>query len=93
MAKQSQHDQGEARVTAKSRPMMSLIARASSNVSSSTSVSRRREAMEIKIPGAQLQRKRKDRGNDVGSDRKTAFDCHYHEQLMEFFLSKLFKVG
>ena len=39
MAKRSQHYSGEERVTAKSRPMMSLIARVPSNVSSSTSVS------------------------------------------------------
>ena len=39
MAKRSQQDSGEERVTAKWRPMMSLIARVPSNVSSSTSVS------------------------------------------------------
>ena len=39
MAKRSQQDSGEERVTAKSRPMMNLIARTSSFVSSSTSVS------------------------------------------------------
>ena len=39
MAKKLQHDSGEERVTAKSKPMMSLIARAPSHVSSSTSVS------------------------------------------------------
>ena len=39
MAKRLQHDSGEERVTAKSRPMMNLIARMPSNVSSSTSVS------------------------------------------------------
>ena len=39
MAKRSQHDSGEERVTAKSQPMMNLIARIPSNVSSSTSVS------------------------------------------------------
>ena len=39
MAKRTQQDSGEERVTAKSRPMMSLIARAPSHVSSSTSVS------------------------------------------------------
>ena len=38
LAKRSQHDSGEERVTAKLRPMMSLIARAPSHVSSSTSV-------------------------------------------------------
>ena len=39
MAKRLQQDSGEERVTAKSRPMMSFIARVPSNVSSSTSVS------------------------------------------------------
>ena len=39
MAKRSQHDSEEERVTAKSRPMMNLIARAPSHASSSTSVS------------------------------------------------------
>ena len=39
MAKRLQQDSGEERVTAKSRPMMSLIAIVPSNVSSSTSVS------------------------------------------------------
>ena len=39
MAKRLQQDSGEERATAKSRPMMSLIARVPSNVSSSTSVS------------------------------------------------------
>ena len=39
MAKRSQQDSGEERVTAKSRPMMNLVARTPSFVSSSTSVS------------------------------------------------------
>ena len=39
MAKRSEQDSGEERVTAKSRPMMNLIARTPSFVSSSTSVS------------------------------------------------------
>ena len=39
MAKRSQQDSGEERVTAKSKPMMNLIARTPSHVSSSTSVS------------------------------------------------------
>ena len=39
MAKRSQQDSGGERVTAKSRPMMNLIARTPSRVSSSTSVS------------------------------------------------------
>ena len=39
MAKRSQQDSGEERVTAKSKPMMNLIARTPSFVSSSTSLS------------------------------------------------------
>ena len=39
MAKRSQQDSGEERVTAKSRPVMNLTARTPSLVSSSTSVS------------------------------------------------------
>ena len=39
MAKRPQQDSGEERVTAKSRPMMSLVARVPSIVSSSTSLS------------------------------------------------------
>ena len=39
MAKRSQQDSGGERVTAKSRPLMNLIARTPSHVSSSTSVS------------------------------------------------------
>ena len=39
MAKQSQQDSGEERVTAKSKPMMNLIARTPSVVSSSTTSS------------------------------------------------------
>ena len=46
MAKRLQKDSGEERVTAKSRPKMSLIARVPSNVSSSTSVSPGRKVME-----------------------------------------------
>ena len=60
MAKRSQHDSGEERVTAKSRPMMNLIARAPSHVSSTTSASPGKEVMEVRIPGVQL---RSDRGD------------------------------
>ena len=67
MAKRSQHDSGEERVTAKSRQLMNLIARAPSNVSSSTSVSPGREVMEVKIPGVQLLRKRSDQGDLISA--------------------------
>ena len=63
MAKRSQQDSGEERVTAKSRPMMNLVARTPSLVSSSTSVQARvRDITEVKIHGVQLLKKT-DRGD------------------------------
>ena len=47
MAKRSQQDSGEERVTAKSKPMMNLIAGTPSFVSSSTSVSRGEEILPL----------------------------------------------
>ena len=58
MAKRLQQDSGEERVTAKSRPMMSLIARVPSNVSSSTSVSFEKRS---------YGRKRRDRGDPISA--------------------------
>ena len=57
MAKRLQQDSGEERVTVKSRPMMSLIARVPMNVSSSTSVS----------PGQRVAEKGKDRGDPISA--------------------------
>ena len=65
MAKRSQHGSGEEQVTAKSRPMMHLIARAPLHVSSSTSVSLGGEVMEVKILGVRFLRKWSDRGDLV----------------------------
>ena len=65
MAKRSQHDSGEERVTAKSRPMMNLIARAPSHVSSSTSASPGKRS--YGIPEVQLQRKRSDQGDLISA--------------------------
>ena len=67
MEKRLQPDSGEERVTAKSRPIMSFIARAPSNVSSSTSVSPEREVMDIKIAGVQSLRKRRGRGDPISA--------------------------
>ena len=64
MAKRSQKDSGEERVTAKSRPVMNLIARTPSFVSSSTSVSPGENITKIKIHGIQLLEKI-DQGNLV----------------------------
>ena len=75
MAKRSQHDSGEERVTAKSRPMMNLIARVPSHVSSSTSVSPGKRSYGNQNPWSTIAEKEEGPGRpDVGSDRKTAFD-------------------
>ena len=88
MAKRSQHDSGEDRVTAKSRPMMNLITRAPSHVSSSTSVSPGKRSYGNKNPWSTIPEKEEGSGRpDIGIDRKTAFDHYYHEQLMESFSS------
>ena len=88
MAKRSQHDSGEERVTAKSRPMMSLIARVPSNVSSSTSVSPGKRSHGNQNPWSTIAEKEERPGRpDVGSDRKTPSDYYYHEQFIESFSS------
>ena len=73
MAKRSQQDSGEERVTAKSRPMMNLIARTLSFVSSSTSVS----------PGKKHSGEDRSGRPDKGTDLFEASDHHFHEQFME----------
>ena len=50
MSKRTQKESGEERVTAKSRPMMSLIARAPSNLSSSASQSPMKRSFESQSP-------------------------------------------
>ena len=59
MAKRSQQDSGGERVTTKSRPIMNLVARTPSHVSSRLQQARGIEVTEVKIPGIQLLRKRK----------------------------------
>ena len=83
MAKISQQDSGEERVTTKSRPMMSLIARAPSNISSSTSESPGKRSYGNQNPWS-AKAEREDRTGQpvVGSDPKTASD-YYHEQSIE----------
>ena len=84
MAKRSQHDSGEERVTAKSRPMMNLIARAPSHVSSSTSVSPVKRSY-----GSQdrwsttAEKEERSLRPDIGRDRLKASDHYYHEHFTE----------
>ena len=87
MAKRSQQDSGEERVTAKSRPKMSLIARVPSNVSSSTSVSPVKKHYGNQDPWKSVAGE--DRSGRPGkeTDLFEASDHYYHEQFMESFSS------
>ena len=88
MAKRLQLDSGEERDTAKSRPMMSLIARVLSNVTSSISVSPGKRSCGNRNPWSTTAEKEEGPGRpDVDSDRKNASDYCYHEQFMESFSS------
>ena len=86
MAKRSQHDSREERVTAKSRPMMSFIARVPSNVSSSTSVSPEKRSYGNQDFWSAIAEKEERSGRpDIGIDRIKDSDHYYNEQFMESF--------
>ena len=87
-AKRSQQDSGEERVTAKSRPMMNLIARTPSHVSSSTSVSPGKRSYGSQDPWSSVAKKEERSGRpDIGTDQFKASDRYYREQFMESFSS------
>ena len=80
--------EAEERVTAQSRPMMSLMARVPSNVSSSTSVSPGKTSYGNQNPWGAIAEKEERSGRlDIGIDRLKASDYYYHEQFMESFSS------
>ena len=83
MAKRVRQDSGEERVTAKSRPMMSLIARAPSNLSSSASESPGKKSYGNQNPWS-VKAEKEDRTGQpvVGSDPRTA-SVYHHEQFTE----------
>ena len=83
MAKRLQQDSGEERVTAKSRPMMSLIARATSNLSPSTFESLGKRSYGNQSPWS-AKAEKEDRTGQlvVGSETKNVSD-YYHEQSTE----------
>ena len=88
MAKRSQQDSGEERVTAKSRPMMNLIARTPSHVSSSTSVSPGKRSYGSQDLWCSIAKKEERLGRPhKGTDLFEASDHRYHEQFMESFSS------
>ena len=83
MAKRVQQDSGEERVTAKSRPIMSLVARALSNPSSSASESPGNRSYGNQNPwSAKAEKEDRKVQPVVGSDPRTALD-YYHEQFTE----------
>ena len=88
MAKRTQKDSGEERVTAKSKPMLSLIASLPSNVSSSTSVCLVKRSYGNQNPwSTKLLRKRKDRGDPMSAAIEKIASDYYHEQSIESFSS------
>ena len=94
MAKRLQQDSGEERVTAKSRPMMSFIARVRSNVSSSISVSPvKRSYGNQDLWSTNAEKEERPGRPVVGSDRRTASDYYDEQFIQKFFLSKLLNVG
>ena len=90
MAKRAQHDSGEERVTAKSRPMMNLIARAPSHVPSSTPASPGKRSYGKQNPwSAKAEREDPPGQPVVGSDPKTA-PGHHQKQFVESSFSARF---
>ena len=88
MAKRSQKDSGEERVTATSRPMMNLVARTPSHVSSSTSISLEKRSYGSQDPWSSIALKEERSGRpDKGTHLFEASDHYYHEQFMESFSS------
>ena len=93
MAKRFQQDSGEERVTAKSRPMMSLIVRVPSNISSSTSESPGKRSYGNQDPWrAKAERERIDPGQPVvGSDPRTVPDYYYEQSIESSFSARYSK--
>ena len=83
MSKRTQTESGEERVTAKSRPMMSLIARAPSNLSSSASKSPVKRNYESQSPwSAKAEEYDRSATPVVGRDTSHA-PGHHHKQFVE----------
>ena len=88
MTKRFQQDSGGEPVTAKSRPMMNLIARTSSHVASSTSVSLEKRSYGSQGPWSSIVKEDRSGRPDEDTDLFEASDHHYHDQLMESFSSR-----
>ena len=82
--KRVQQDSGEEWVTAISRPMINLTARAHPNLSSSTPASPVKRSHGNQDPWSTIADKEERSGRpDIGIDRLKASDHNYHEQFME----------
>ena len=79
MAKRSQQESGEERVTAKSRPMMNLVAKTPSLVSSSTSVSLVKRSYGSQNPWSSIAEEDRLGRPNRGTDLFEASNHHYHE--------------
>ena len=82
MSKRTQEESGEERVTAKSRPMMSLIARAPSTLSSSASESPGKRSYESQSP-LSAQAKMYDRTGKPVVGRDTSHEPGHHHRFVE----------
>ena len=87
MAKRSQQDSGEERVTANSRLLMNFIARTPSFVSSSTSVGPGKKYYEGQDPWKSVAGEDRSGRPGKGTDLFEASDHYFHEQFMESFSS------
>ena len=85
---------GEEGVTAKSRRMMSLVARAPSTLSSSASESPGRNAMDVRVPGVRKLRQMTQHGaTRCRPWRKSLVNAPPQRICWKFVLSTLLKVG
>ena len=83
MSKRTQQESGEERVTAKSRPMMSLIARAPSTLSSSASESPEKESYGSQSPWS-AKAEKEDRTGQLVVDRDASHESvHHHKKNVE----------
>ena len=83
MSKRTQEESGQERVTAKLRPMMSLIARAPSNLSSSTSEIPGKRSYGSQDPWRAKAEKEDRTGQPVVGSDPTTLPHFYHEQSTE----------
>ena len=91
MSKRTQEESGEERVTAKSRPMMTLIARAPSTLSSSASESPVKTRQESQSP-LSAQAKMYDRTEKPVVGRDTSHESGHHHRVFESTYSASYSV-